>query len=167
MAEQMRKRIGEPPIEGIEFPMWAWYQYASAKRNKPPHSPLDFSDGVSAYMEIEIPSEEILLSDFDSWHGVLNQGPIEDWKHLFKEMDEVDAAAGKVLDLNDYPEELRKRIENSWAPIFDINRRDEVMGWKHKRNRSIQATFWALRKENVISVEIYEKVNGNLKRINL
>ena len=25
MADQMRRRIGEPPIKGIEFPMWAWY----------------------------------------------------------------------------------------------------------------------------------------------
>ena len=32
MAEQMRKRIGEPPIEGIEYPLWAWFQYDSAKR---------------------------------------------------------------------------------------------------------------------------------------
>ena len=27
MAEQMRKRIGEPPIKEIRYPMWAWYQY--------------------------------------------------------------------------------------------------------------------------------------------
>lgn len=29
MAEQMRKRIGEPPIEGIEYPLWAWYHQAT------------------------------------------------------------------------------------------------------------------------------------------
>lgn len=38
MAEQMRKRIGEPPIDGIEYPMWAWYQYDSAKKKKPPRN---------------------------------------------------------------------------------------------------------------------------------
>ena len=167
MAEQMKKRIGDPPIEGIEYPIWAWYQYDSAKKNKPPRSPMDFCDGLSAYMEIEIPDNEVLLSDYSSWHSVLNQGPIENWRRLFKEMDKADAAAGKMLELNEYPEDLRLRIENSWEPVFDLDRRDDVTGRKHKRNRSIQATFWVLRKENLISAEIYEKVNKNLKRIKL
>ena len=72
MAEQMRKRIGEPPIEGIEYPLWAWYQYDSAKKNKPSRSPLDVKEGISAYMEIEIPDNEVLLSDFCNWHNVCN-----------------------------------------------------------------------------------------------
>lgn len=55
MTEQMRKRIGEPPIKGIEYPLWAWYQYNSAKSNKPPRSLHDACEGISAYIEIEIP----------------------------------------------------------------------------------------------------------------
>ena len=68
MANQMRKRIGEPPIKGIEYPMWAWYQYDSAKRNKPPRSPFETPEGLSVYMEIELPDIEVLLSDFNAWH---------------------------------------------------------------------------------------------------
>ncbi len=30
MANQMKLRIGEPPIKEIIYPMWAWYQYDSA-----------------------------------------------------------------------------------------------------------------------------------------
>lgn len=49
MAEQMRKRIGEPPVKGIEYPMWAWYQYNSAKDKKPRRSPKDMQNGVNVY----------------------------------------------------------------------------------------------------------------------
>ena len=56
MAEQMRKRIGEPPIKGIEYPMWAWYQYNSAKDKKPRRSPKDMIEGMNIYMEIEVES---------------------------------------------------------------------------------------------------------------
>jgi hypothetical protein len=55
MADQMRQRIGEPPIKDIKYPMWAWYQYNSAKSNKPPRSYLDIQEGISAYMEIDFP----------------------------------------------------------------------------------------------------------------
>lgn len=34
MAKQMRKRIGEPPIDILEYPLWAWYQYDSAKKKR-------------------------------------------------------------------------------------------------------------------------------------
>jgi len=36
MAEQMRKRIGEPPLPEIKLPVWAWYQYDSKKRRNIP-----------------------------------------------------------------------------------------------------------------------------------
>ena len=31
MVEQMRKRIGEPPIPEIKYPVWVWLQYNSRK----------------------------------------------------------------------------------------------------------------------------------------
>ncbi len=31
-AEQMKKRIGEPPMSEIMLPVWAWYQYNSQKK---------------------------------------------------------------------------------------------------------------------------------------
>ena len=35
IAEQMKKRIGEPLMSEIKLPVWAWYQYDSKKKNKP------------------------------------------------------------------------------------------------------------------------------------
>ncbi len=165
MVDQMRQRIGEPPIKGIEYPMWAWYQYNSAKSNKPPRSPLNIQEGLSAYMEIEIPDNEVLLSGFMNWHNVLNQWPLTNWKRINKKTDLLEKEAGKSLDFDDYTVEIQKEIEKSWEAIFDLDRRDEEVGRTHKRNCSIQATFWMLKPENIISVEFLERKGNVVKRI--
>ncbi len=165
MVDQMRQRIEEPPIKGIEYPMWAWYQYNSAKSNKPPRSPLNIQEGLSAYMEIEIPDNEVLLSGFMNWHNVLNQWPLTNWKRINKKTDLLEKEDGKSLDFDDYPVEIQKEIEKSWEAIFDLDRRDEEVGRTHKRNCSIQATFWMLKPENIISVEFLERKGNVVKRI--
>lgn len=95
MAEQMRQRIGEPPIKDIKYPMWAWYQYTSAKSKKPSRSYLDIEEGISVYMEIEIPDNEVLLSDFSNWHNVLNQWPQTNWKRIEKKTDLLEKETAK------------------------------------------------------------------------
>jgi hypothetical protein len=167
MAGQMRQRIGEPPIEGIEYPIWAWYQYNSAKDKKPPRSPKDISKGISAYMEIEIPDKEVLLSDFSAWHSPLNEGPLNDWKRIFKETDRLDKAAGRLLSFDEYPLHIQKDIEKSWEGVFDLDTRNKDLGRAHKRNRSIQATFWALKPEYIISVEFLERKGNVVKQVKL
>ena len=165
MANQMRKRIGEPPIQNIEYPLWAWYQYNSAKSNKPPKSVNDVPEGVSAYMEIEIPDKDVLLSEFSNWHAVLNECPLSNWKKIDKKTDKLDKEAGRRLTFHEYPIAIQKEIEDSWEAIFDLERRDKDVGRKHKSNRSIQATFWALKPENIVSVEFFEKKNDVLRQI--
>ncbi len=167
MAEQMRKRIGGPPIEGIEYPMWAWYQYNSAKDKKPPRTPKDMGEGVSAYMEIEIPDNEVLLSDLGSWLAPLNECPLDDWKRIGRITDKLDKEAGRMLQFDEYPTNVQKEIEKSWEAVFDINRRDKTVGRTHRRNRSIQATFWVLKPEHVISVEFLEKKGNVVKQIKI
>jgi len=166
MAGQMRQRIGEPPIKDIKYPMWAWYQFISAKSNKPSRSYLDIEEGLSVYMEIEIPDNEVVLSDFSNWHNVLNQWPLTNWKRIEKKTDLLEKKAGKSLSFDDYPVEMQKEIEKSWEAIFDLDRRDKEVGRIHKRNRSIQATFWMLKPEYVISVEFLERKGTVVKCIN-
>ena len=97
MADQMRQRIGEPTIKDIKYPMWAWYQYNSAKSNKPPRSYLDIQEGISAYMEIEIPDNEVLLSSFTNWHNVLNQWPLTNWKRIDKKTNLLERETGTQI----------------------------------------------------------------------
>lgn len=165
MTEQMRRRIGEPPIKGIEFPLWAWYQYNSAKSNKPPRNINTAPEGISAYMEIEIPEKDVLLSEFSNWHAVLNEAPIDNWKKIFKKTDLLDKEAGRMLALKEYPLEIQKEIEKSWEAVFDLDRRDKTVGRTHKKNRSIQATFWLLKPKHIVSVDFLERRDGVIKQI--
>lgn len=163
MARQMKQRIGEPPIAAIEYPIWAWYQYHSAKRKKPSRSWKDIQEGISAYMEIEIPDKDVLLSDFSAWHHPLNQWCLDNWRTIDKKTDLLEKETGRRFDFQDYPIEIQEEIVKSWDAVFDINRRDkEVMGRTHKKNRSIQATFWMLRPEYVQSVEFLERSGNNV-----
>lgn len=165
MAKQMIKRIGEPPIDILEYPLWAWYQYDSAKKKKPPRRPSDIREGLSAFIEIEIPDKMVLLSDHINWHAVLNQCALANWKQIDKKIDVLDKTAGRILDFKEYPLEIQNEIENSWEAVFDLDRRDKDVGLAHKRNRSIQATFWALYPENIVSVEFFERKGNNVRQI--
>ena len=60
-----------------------------------PRSSRDIPEGIFAYMEVEIPDNQVLLSDFISWHSPLNEGPLNDWKRIFKETDRLDKEAGR------------------------------------------------------------------------
>lgn len=116
-------------------------------------------------MEIDIPDNEVLLSCFANWHNVLNQYTLTNWKRIEKKIDLLEKEAGRSFDFDDYPVEIQKEIEKSWEAIFDLDRRDKEVGRTHKRNRSIQATFWMLKPENVISVEFLERKGEVVKRI--
>lgn len=49
--------------------------------------------------------------------------------------------------------------------VFYFDRRNGDVGRTHKRNRSIQATFWSLAVENVISVEFLERKGDIIKQL--
>ena len=165
MSGQMKRRIGESPIKEIEYPIWAWFQYDSVKKKRPPRSPLVISEGISAYMEIEVPDKDVLLSNFLNWHSALNGWPLDNWKRIGRKTDQLDNVAGKHLGFDEYPVDIQHEIEASWEPIFDVNRRDDTVGRTHRRNRSIQATFWVLRKEYIRSVEFLERKGNVVKQI--
>ena len=134
MAEQMRKRIGAPP-EGVEYPVWAWYQW-KGKRKRPNMRIQGRSSEKNVpivLLTIEVPEENVLLSDFDYWHAVLNN------MDLVFPMDE-DAV---------YPEEVKRK---SWENIFDISC---SFDGERKHVLSTQATLWEIKKEWVRRVEYY------------
>ena len=71
MAEQMKKRIGEPP-EGVIFPVWAWYQWEGMRKrlDMRVHGRNWGEKGTPiVLLTIEVPDNLVLLSDFS--HGCL------------------------------------------------------------------------------------------------
>ena len=152
IAEQTRKRIGEPPMPGIKLPVWAWYQFGSKKKRKPPLSNVvkNNPEGKEISIEFEAPDELVLLSDFQLWHYPLNGWDLCVDKRAAKRIDEY-----SHTDFKEKPEEIQKLIVDSWDLIFDLNFRHKRIVTIHKKNRSIQATLWYIRKEWVISATEY------------
>lgn len=151
LAEQMRQRVGEPPLPQITLPVWAWYQYESRKRSKPPLSPKNKTqEGDEIMMEIEVPDNEVLLSDFDLWMHPLNGWDLLKDKRLKKKVDEH-----FFTEFNQKPAEIQKIIADSWVKVFDLKTIDKYYAPSPMKNRSIQATLWCVRKEYLISAVRY------------
>ena len=156
ITKQIHIRISPPPIAEIKHPLWCWTQYNSYKSRKPKFSPQDGNYSPQVLIEADIPDNLLLQSNFMLWTCCcLNGYPIAD-KRLDKDMDIFRAAHNiKEHNFNSYSEELKERIMKSWNVIFDLNYRNRRYEKRPRRNKSIQATFWLLRKEWVKSIRFF------------
>ena len=132
-------------------------------------SPKEIPDGQTeaVMLELEVPDNLVLLSDLDLWILPLNHWAInnrhED-KQLYKELAEYEKIHGKCYEMHEYPEEIQRKIFDSWERVFDLNIRDRYMVTSRRKNRSIQGTIWLLRKEWLQVAHIFNK-HGEIKRI--
>ena len=137
LAQQMREKIGNPP-DGIKFPVWAWHTQ-NWKHKKPDLRYERFHYGNKgekwACIEIEVPDNQVLLSDFDLWHCVLN-----DWN--------VDLTEEEY---NNAPQTEEYR-HKTWQRIFDLTPIDN--DWI-TRGMYIQATFWQLTKDMIKDCRVF------------
>lgn len=142
ISDEMRKRIGNTP-KGVEYPVWAWYLY-EGKNSRPDmrHSDVRVSQ-KSVLWEIEIPSSEVLLTDFDNWHFVLNnwinynanyKGSItaEEREEAVNKEDEF------YNSLSEKEKELYKR--KSW---------EQIICTPETSLSYVQATFWELKASQI------------------
>ena len=138
LAAQMRERVGEPP-EGVNYPVWAWYQY-NGMRKRPdmrgPHRRYRARGTPIVLLTVDVPEKNVLLSDFDMWHCVLNNGYID-----VDEADDESFCGGQV------------EIEQSWRHVLEIETAFELYGGAEER--SIQATMWEIRAEWVKKAEFF------------
>lgn len=147
LVEQMKQCIGDPP-QGVYYPVWAWYIFDS--QNKKPDLRLSgyrMPGEQSVCIEIEIPKEKVLLSDFDGWHFVLGhsyyiRGGSEE------ESDRIDIWLDGLSE-----EERNKEIESSWLSIFNI---EPVESDWSPVGHYVQGTFWELRMEQVVKVQFFK-----------
>ena len=146
LAAQMAWRIGPPP-EGIKYPVWAWYAQ-DFQRKKPDLRRERWANGADgeklACIEIEVPEEQVVLTDFDNWHAVLNHWLISDTE---EEDRELEAVYNRLS-----PEDRRNMMEENWKRVFDITPLEN--GWTI-RGSWIQATFWVLTKDMIRDVRFF------------
>ena len=137
----------------VKYPWWGWYKHGG-KYKKPDLRCIGLGNpGEESYcIELDIPDNEVLISDYDMWHCVLNNGDI--WKGY-----ETDGDFDKQFDLHE--EYTRKlRIEGkyeeyklkTWERIVGtINKPDDFPDGEYK-----QVTFWKLRLENVVRAQKFK-----------
>ncbi len=51
--------------------------------------------------------------------------------------------------------DIRRKIEKGWDRIFDLEREDENLIYGSNSNKSIQATFWELKLEQIVKAEVF------------
>jgi len=95
-------------------------------------------------LELELPQNRVLLSDFEDWHHVLNNG--------YSSYTEAEADAfyqrAKTLSKAQY----RREVQASWQRIFEFGKGDPE--WRgDPETKAIQATFWEIRLEDVKKVD--------------
>jgi Domain of unknown function (DUF3841) len=157
LNDQMSLRLPPKPA-AVTFPIWAWYQWQDAKQSRPDLRRRGhlLSGERGVLLECIIPDQLVLLSDFHLWHYVLN--------YWYLAKDEAEAllfeekVQQKGVPINQKPfadAELHIQVTDSWHRIFDLDWVDETgyVSIGTKDDKSIQATFWELRLEQVRKVQ--------------
>ena len=146
LVDKMKARVGDPP-DDVQYPVWAWYIYDGVHK-KPDlrRSGYEEPGTQCVCMEVEIPDNKVLLSDFDGWHFVLGNwyymqgGSEEEFDHIMARLDQLPK------------DEKNEHIRKSWDKIFDIQ---EVESDWCPVGDYVQATFWELRAKDIRKVVLF------------
>jgi len=148
LAEQMENRISPPP-SGVKFPFWAWHTL-NWRHKRPDLRCAEFRNFAEPMvcLELELPDHEVLLSDEENWHIVLNNSFYSNADNEADDENEWEWLHSLSLE----KQEVEKR--KSWERVFDVEPLNS--GW-NIRGRFVQATFWELRLSDVVSVRHFGK----------
>jgi len=137
----MKRKI-EKPFQA-EYPIWGWYRFDGKYK-------LDLRQHTKCYpsnyyaITLNIPDEQVLLSDYETWHCVLNKWILHslyDEENFNKNEEYFDRL--KENDINKYNELMVK----SWYHIFDL--KPNAMS----SCAFIQATFWKIEPKWIIEIK--------------
>jgi hypothetical protein len=159
MREQMERRIGPRPSPEA-YPVWAWAQWNGARHPRPDLRAREYlpagTRGVR--LEVEIPEERVLLSDFELWHYPLNYWYLPDSDEDDQRFEQRCAEKGvNFYQMKPLPNQmLHEQLMASWEHIFDLAWIYEpVTGATRREDRRIQATFWTVLLEDVRPVRSF------------
>ena len=146
LNRKMTTRIGSPP-QGVIYPVWAWYKQ-NGRHCKPDLRSERRGCGSEnenyTCIELEVPENQVLLSDFDIWHIILNDGLISD--------SEEESQAQEALYNALSAAQKRAYKDKTWERVFDVSPLKN--GWTIC-GEWVQATCWDLRREFILSVRFF------------
>jgi hypothetical protein len=153
LVSKMKEKLPVQPPNPGAYPVWAWYQWWHVKKRVPDLRHYRFCPGGSQVrLKIEINNELVLLSDFITWHAVLNNEIIRPEPQTEEEWERIDIE----IEGEDYSTEEK---EDSWNVIFDLSYNGPI------EEQQIQATFWELKLDQVKEVKQFTTVPvSNVRR---
>lgn len=139
MAQKMHERVGNPEMSEASMPVWAWHTCYGKFNRKPRRSINNFdSDNLElVFMELEIPRDRILVSDFLLWHLPMNGLAIGNDEGV--------------------------PCKSTWDRIFDPTFNDKDWVNDDWEDRCLQATFWCLHKEDIVYADLLQRQDGSRK----
>ena len=161
MVEQMKKRGMIQPA-GAEYPIWAWYQWSGKRKRIDMRSHLGRTDSKVVQLTIDLEEKDVLLSDYNTFHSVLNYWYLpctekddQDFDNEYKTLGYKWGDWCKKEIQTPEMSAIRAKIRDSWERIFDTEREDDGYIYGLNSKKCIQATFWQLRIDQVIKAEVY------------
>lgn len=142
---KLMERQGIKRPNGVKYPIWAWHTY-DGRHHKPDlrHSAFGRRGDKMLCIELEVPDNEVLLTDYDAWHFVLNDSYLD--TSLNEE--EYDRQHDWFDGL---PYDKREKVKvNSWQRIMRI---DKFKNEWTARGFYVQATFFVLKNEYIIKAQ--------------
>lgn len=142
LAKQLAEQVAPP--DGVIYPIWVWQCWNGPNRVKPDlRARGHIGKGQPAVrLTLDIPEHLLLLSDFDSWHCVLND-------HYNAVNDEDYQAFAAYLAGESDQSAIEQEIEQSWQKIFDIDHLLTVWPDQH----SIQGVTWQILPEYLLGYQ--------------
>lgn len=130
LCVEMAKSIPKPAA--VKLPIWAWATHHGGQA-KPDRRTLLFNryPKDESILELEVPDDEVLLSDWDDWHSILNNWEIRTPKEWEEDEDREYTEAEKLA---------------TWPRVFDVGTKDYV-----------QACFWKLKPAYVVKAHRVRK----------
>ncbi len=154
LVEQMVNRGMARPGPEV-YPVWAWHQWAGPGRPCPDLRTSSLKSWAErerhVLLTLNVPDHEVLVSDYDAWHWCLNYwfyGTQREAQAFERRCKQQGQSYYRNKPLGSA--ELHHEVRASWAQALDIERSRRLTGSK-KSNQVLQATFWTLKHEHVVS----------------
>lgn len=151
------------PPQGVKYPVWAWHQWEGRRKRR------DMREGGHAkrgekivQLTIEINDQHVLLSDFDLfhyplgyWYLPIDENDDSEFESRYKSLGYSFHDLSDLSIQTDKMKRLRAEIVSSWDRVLLLEREDDGWLYGKNENKTIQATFWELRLDQVVKAEVF------------
>lgn len=148
---------------GVRYPIWAWYRWEGKRKRMDMRKSGHAQRGEKVVqLTIEVEDEKVLLSDFDLFHYILRYDYLplneKDGERFDKEYEKTGYEWKDPADFRiqtNTMKNLRSKIIRSWERIFLLDKEDNGFIYGLNSKKSIQATFWELKLDQVVKAEVF------------